>query len=535
MPVGLVQGAATVERLRGEIQDVRYREATATFCRLVTEAERPLKDMIGSAIAAAAPYVQVPSHLMRLPNGELRGVNYDHTILGWRGAISLMGELKGARSVLPSVQAMWYVPQGLNVWEQVICEFPGHYARDVEQCNRRVPGPDVQLNRFDGPAWNPPKIHFDDHAPIDGGSVDDRLARMNWAIAEGDKAEAYGLFLGLAKDPANRGRLKDAILFAGITDLQDTIINRGGYQNIGHKALRARALVDIADFLGWDNSHELIYTVVPDLGCSPRLYGLWTEISTICRMELPGQAAIPKRSEKPLSERDLDVLTEAIVWGGPFDVNAAIMDAFKRGAGLLDVGDAVMVCFQRYLIEVLEHPNAFLHPTHAFDYMNVVQSWIRDHDNPHQAKAVFMGARFMNDTIRSNANFPRDPAFELESRHAHRAWADGIAVDRLLPVLTRHVLAQDAPRSCALVDSYLTRTSERQDLLEAITYAACHWQNDPHVMRNCASSLEEFRHNRTSRRDDIVRGFVKHQSRYIKRAPTHDCFQVYLDHFRPAA
>jgi len=38
-----------------------------------------------------------------------------------------------------------------------------------------------------------------------------------------------------------------------------------------------------------------------------------------------------------------------------------------------------------------------------------------------------------------------------------------------------------------------------------------------------------------SRRDDIVRGFVKPQSRYIKRAPTHDCYQVYADHFRPVA
>jgi len=67
----------------------------------------------------------------------------------------------------------------------------------------------------------------------------------------------------------------------------------------------------------------------------------------------------------------------------------------------------------------------------------------------------------------------------------------------------------------------------------AITYAACHWQNDPHVMRNCASSLEEFRHDRTSRRDDIILGFVKHQSRYVKRAPTHDCYQLYVQHFQP--
>ncbi len=528
----LAQGTATVDRLRDEIQGVRYREATTTFCRLVAEQDRPLKDMIRQAIAAAAPYVQVPSHMMRLPTGEMRGVNYDHTILGWRGAISLMRELGGTRGILPNVQAMWYVPQGLNVWEQVICEFPGHYARDGEQCNRKFPGPDEHVNRFDGPAWNVPKIYFQDHEPIEGGSVDDRLAAMNWAISEGDKAEAYGLFLGLAKQPENRERLKDAILFAGIIDLQDTIINRGGYQNIGHKALRARALVDIADFLGWDDAHELMYTVVPDLGCSPHLHGLWTEISNICRMELPDHASIPKRSDAPVSERELDVLTETLLWGGPYEVNATIMRLFRRGAGILDVGDAVVVCFQRYLIDVLEHPNAFLHPTHALDYMNVVQSWTRNHDNPHQVKAVFMGARFMNDTIRSNAMVPRDPKSALESRHAYRAWADDIAIDRLLAVLKRYVLAQDAPRSCALVNSYLERTSERRDLLDAITYAACHWQNDPHVMRNCASSLEEFRHNRTTRRDDIIRGFVKHQARYVKRAPTHDCYQVYVDYFQ---
>jgi hypothetical protein len=109
-----------------------------------------------------------------------------------------------------------------------------------------------------------------------------------------------------------------------------------------------------------------------------------------------------------------------------------------------------------------------------------------------------------------------------------------MAVDRILPVLKEHLLAQDAPRSCALVDSYLERTTERHNLLDTITYAACHWQNDPHVMRNCSSSVEEYRHNRTSRKDDIIRGYAKHQSRYIKRAATHDCFHLYVDHFKPA-
>ena len=530
----LYQGTASVDRMREEIQGVRYREATETFCRLVTDEKKPLKGMIKEAIAAAAPFVQVPSHLMRLPTGEMRGVNYDHTILGWRGAVSLLEEIGGTRGVLPSVQAMWYVPQGLNIWEQIICEFPRHYARDAEKCNAKVPDPHHEGDRFDGPSWAPPKIYFEDQDPIETGSVEDRLKRMSWAISEGERDEAYRLFLGLAKDPANRERLKDAILFSGIIDLQDTIINRGGYQNIGHKAIRARALVHLADYLGWENAHEVIYTVVPDLGCAPRLHGLWTEISNVLRMEVPRSATLPKRSDKPLTEAELDRLTEAIVWGGPFDVNSALLGLYKRGAGIQDVMDAVFVCFQRYLIDVLEHPSLFSHPTHALDYTNVVQHWIRNFDNPHQAKGPFMAARFMNDTIRSNAIYPRDAKFTLEPRKNYKAWADGIAVDRMLPVIEEHVLAQDAPRACALVDSYLARTSERRQLLDVITYAGCHWQNDPHVMRNCSSSLEEYRSNKTPRRDDIIRGYAKHQSRYIKRAPTHDCYNVFVEHFRPA-
>src|SRR4051794_14060387 len=301
-------GTVSVERLKEEISGAQYREAAQTFCQLIIEDKEPLRTVVHSAVSAAAPFVQVPSHLMKKADGEMRGVNYDHTILGWRGALKLTPHLSKERSLLPTVQAMWYAPQGLNIWEQIICEFPGHYARS-EKCNVRYPGDDPEVDRFDGPAWVPPKIHFEDHEPIRSSSVDEGISRLLSAIAEGDRSEAYGRFLGLAEDPANRERLKEAILFAGIIDLQDTLINRGGYQNIGHKALRARALVDIADYFGWDNAHEIIYTVVPDLGCSPRLYGLWTEISNVVKIELGPIGKIPKRSEKPLTERELDQLT----------------------------------------------------------------------------------------------------------------------------------------------------------------------------------------------------------------------------------
>jgi len=523
-------GAVTIERFKDEITAAQYREAADTFCRLITQEGEPLRNTVRTAVSAAAPFVQVPSHMMQKPDGEMRGVNYDHTVLGWRGALRLSPFLPKEKALLPTLQAMWYAPQGLNIWEQIICEFPGHYARS-ENCNLRYPGDDPEVDRFDGPAWVPPKIHFEDHAPIYAPSVDEGIARLLNAIAEGDRAESYGLFLGLAENPDNRERLKEAILFAGIVDLQDSLINRGGYQNIGHKALRARALVDIADYFGWDNAHEIIYTVVPDLGCSPRLYGLWTEISNTVKIELAGLGKIPKRSDKPLTELELDRLTYTILWGGPIEVNEVISGLLRRGAGLLDVTDGTAVAYQRFLVDVLEHPSAFNHPMHSFDYLNVVNHWIRTYDNPHQVKTVYMTARFINDTFRANAMFPRDPKVELEPYSAYRPYADDIALDRLLPVLQEAILKQDTSRAGALADSYLERTSERQELLETVTYAACHFQNDPHIMRNCASSIEEYTANQTSRRDDIVRGFVKHQSRYIKRTTVHEAASMYAQHF----
>src|SRR5262245_53224935 len=163
----------------------------------------------------------------------------------------MMPALPEPAALLPIAQASWYVPQGLDVWSQVQCDFPGHYARDQERCDDRDHQPPYDPPvQFDGPAWSTPKVHFEDHPPIRDGKPAERLARMQQAIMAGERVESYRLFLGLTEEPEMRTALKDALLMAGITDLQGTIIQRGGYQNIGHKALRARALVDLADALG---------------------------------------------------------------------------------------------------------------------------------------------------------------------------------------------------------------------------------------------------------------------------------------------
>ena len=66
--------------------------------------------------------------------------------------------------------------------------------------------------------------------------------------------------------------------------------------------------------------------------------------------------------------------------GAAREVNGAIIGLYRRGRGILDITDGVAVCYQRYLMDVLEHPSAFNYPMHSFDYLNVVNTWLRRYE-----------------------------------------------------------------------------------------------------------------------------------------------------------
>ncbi len=520
--------AGRYEEFNEQIIAADYRGAANSFVGLLRD-EEPLDKLVLQAVDAAAPFVQTPSHIMRKPDGSTRGINYDHTILGWRGSVKLAKRLGGAASFLPLSQAAWYAPQGLNVWDQVICEFPGHYARDQEKCDTKD---GVVDHSFDGPAWSPPKVYFDDHEPIISGTAEDRLDELVNAMMEGRREESYGLFLGLAAEPEHRTALKDAVLFTGIIDLQESLVDHGGYQNIGHKALRARAMVDLADDFGWDKAHSLFYTVVPDLGTSPRLHALWTRVSGIVQGQFrEGWQSLKQSNTGELTPEEFEEFVEAVIWAEQGELLTHITGLLREGKARLAIADAIVIAYCRYQTEMVQHPNALFTPGHAFDYCNVVNSWIRNYDNPHQAKALYFEASFVNDVIRQNRVFPPDPTFELEPSSNYTAWAGGYDLKPLLAELNATITAQDAPRTMALVDSYLARTDERQDLLAAISFAACKFQNDPHIQRHCISAHEEYDANRTIHRDQIVRASAKYASRCIKRSLDMGAFELYRDTF----
>jgi hypothetical protein len=149
----MTTAAVSLDALREHIVTANYPAATEAFCALLKDGT-PLNALVREAIETTAPFVQAPSHLMAKPDGTTRGVNYDHTVLGWRASLRLMPALPQPANLLPVAQAIWYAPQGLDVWSQVQCDFPGHYARDQERCDDREHLPPYDPPRtFDRPCW----------------------------------------------------------------------------------------------------------------------------------------------------------------------------------------------------------------------------------------------------------------------------------------------------------------------------------------------------------------------------------------------
>ena len=118
------------------------------------------------------------------------------------------------------------------------------------------------------------------------GTLEERLHAHMIATMSGDVRRSYGLFLGLAADESPRPLLRDQLEFLGLIDLQDTVIGRKA-RNTGHKAMRARAVTDLADVIGWERAHGVYYMGVPDMAIGPLYYSLYDAACVTVAAEFP--------------------------------------------------------------------------------------------------------------------------------------------------------------------------------------------------------------------------------------------------------
>ena len=477
------------------------------FLRMVTQDGYSVGDALAVVTAAEAPFVQVPSHI-NVRDGQITLVNNDHTILGLRTSVSLAPFVPERYRWLPLLQSVWYIPAGLDIWNQLLGKYPGRYAT--------MKGMNVPPPSYGPVVWN------QQQAPIvEEGTPEERLHAHMIATMSGDVRRSYGLFLGLANDPETRPLLRDHMLFLGLIDVQDTIIGRKA-RNTGHKALRARAVTDLADAIGWDRARGVFYIGVPDMAVGPLYYSLYDAACVVATSEFPDAGKrLRETNVTPLTAAEVDDLVQVLTTADGETVWSRITQHLKAGVSITSLGDALQVAAAELILRTTV-PRQFTDAQHAFDYCNVANTWLRSTANPYQARILYLMANFVNDAARANKLVT-----SVIERECAGFDARGRTPAALLGELDEAILAFDVPRSTAIAHAYLGSGADRRAFQAAVALTACKFQDDPHNQKITHSSFEEHAHNSTHMRDRLLLASVRLLAGWPKMPGERDCFARY--------
>jgi hypothetical protein len=398
------------------------------FHRMIVRDGRSISEALSVVAAAEAPFVNVPCHI-NMRDGNIVLTNNDHTLLGLRASTYLMPYLPERYRLLPLMQSVWYIGAGLDIWNQLLGRYPGRYAT---MKGIQVPPPDYG-----------PVVWLEEAEPIrEKGTLDERLHAYMIATMTGDSRRAHGLFLGIAEDEANRPALRETIEFLGLIDLQDTVVGRKA-RNTGHKAIRARAVTDLANYIGWEKSHGVYHMGVPDMAVGPLYYSLYDHACVHISAEFPEDAGknLKKTNQTPLSPREVEEMLDVLMTADQDTVFNLLTS--HLGAAELILRTTV--------------PRQFTNGQHPFDYCNVANNWLRTTDNPYQARILYLMANFINDVAHENKLYA--PVIDKEAAEFDFS---GKAPATLLGALDDAIMALDAPRATAVADAYLRSGADRR-------------------------------------------------------------------------
>ena len=475
------------------------------FHQMVVRDGRSIGEALSVVTAAEAPFVNVPCHI-NIRDGSIALTNNDHTLLGLRASTTLMPYLPEKYRLLPLLQSVWYIGAGLDIWNQLLFKYPGRYAT---MKGVQVPPPSYG-----------PMVWLEDTAPIrEAGTQEERLHSYMIATMTGDSRRAHALFLGLAEDPADRPALRETIEFLGLIDLQETVIGRKA-RNTGHKAIRARAVTDLADYIGWEKSHGVYYMGVPDMAVGPLYYSLYDAACVRITAEFPEDSGknLKQTNRTPLSPREVEAMLDALMTADQATVWNLITTHIKNGISIKSIGDTIQVGAAELILRTTV-PRQFTSGQHPFDYCNVASNWLRTTDNPYQARILYLMANFINDVAHENKLYA--PVIDQEGGEFDFA---GRSPEALLAALDEAIMALDFPRTTAVARAYLRSGADRQTYMATVALAACRFQDDPHNQKICVSTFEEYANNSTHLRDKLLLASPRLLAGWLKMPGERDCY-----------
>jgi len=504
---GRNEAGALYAKLEERMMARDQKGASQVFYDLV-RAKRPLTEIVAEGVRIHAPYTHVPYH-ERIDDGYPNFVNNDHCLLSARATINLTKMMPDNMAMLPMAQTIWYIPTGLDIWNQKLNKAPGHYTRGSS-----------------GKIENPPAPvrYWPDQEPLrENAPLGERLGNWMTLVHRGQVIDAYRTFLGLMEDKANRKETLAEMVFAGLIDVQDRMYQNRSYTT-GHKGYRARSTVELGNALGWDNAHDVIYAGALDMAVGPRWYSVYEMACNIVKADIQGESlhAVPYSgvsdnemamlgNTAPLSAAEEATLIDTLLHShSPDNLNliTALLKAGKDPRRIIDV-------FQIAAAEIIVQThgiNNFSMPMHCYEYTNALGWFYDNFDHARRLRLLYIGAEFVNMTA-----WHQKLTGELVPVPAQvPGGADKLTASELLQRINTTTCAQNTEESQGWLQAYLDNVSDRAALMQMLAVISCRIGNDPHNQEIPQNMLEDYAKNRSPNRDRILQACAQHCSGHRK-------------------
>ena len=458
---------------------------------------RPLTEIMGEAVRVHAPYTHVPYH-QRIDDGFPNFVNNDHCLLSSRAAINLQKILPEKLAGLPLAQTIWYIPSGLDIWNQKILKAPGHYA----------------TRGYKMPNTTPPKpvVYWSDQEPLrESGPLGERLNNWLTLVERGQVIDAYRSFLGLMEETEHRQEVLAQLVFAGMIDVQDRMLFNRSYTT-GHKAYRARSVVEIGNAVGWDNAHDVIYAGALDIAVGPRWHSVYEMACNVVTIFIEGKEvhAVPQ-SGTTERERELLANTGALTEGETEELIEALIREhepayIEKISALLLAGkaprriiDAIQLAAAQVVLET-DGPNNFSMPQHTYEYCNTLGWFYDNFAHPQRLKLLYVAGSMVNQAAwnQKHSGWAKSACVGAPSG------ADRLSGYQIIERLEAALAALDPGESVAWTRAYLDSGEDRNHLVERLALMAARFGNDPHNQEIPQCMLEDYGKNQCRDRERLL-------------------------------
>ncbi|MYE45373.1 MAG: hypothetical protein F4X25_01195 [Chloroflexi bacterium] len=508
----------------------RDQEKASDILYDLIRAGRPLDEMLLETVRIHGPYTQAPFH-QRLDDGFVRFVNNDHCLLSGRLALRMPEVLSGQHRFLPIAQTMWYVPTGLDAWNQLLGKAPGHYGRNRYDPVRYPVPPAPEIYNLDVPALEHPE---------EIGTLNEQLNEWLTLVMRNQAGPAFSLLKGMLRNPANRERVAAQMVFAGLIDIQDRMLYVTSYTT-GHKSFRARATVELADAVGWDRADPIIYAGAPDLAVGPHYYANYEMACRVMMTELDDDPPISTLAATPESSRDSEL----------FEQEADLSIAEREGlmhtvlrepdpayihmiTGLLKSGrspkkilDTIQIAASQVVLEAGE-PENFGMPQHCYEYTNTLAWFYGRFTHRHRTKLLYVAGSFVNQAAMKLRNTPGNGRPLLRAP----AGSDRLSRNQVLRELEAATDRLEPDEAASWVQAYLDGGYERRPLLDSLAMSAAKHGNDPHNQELGFAFLEDYARTSSPDRDRLLLACAKHTAGHRKYGDSLELYYRFSEAFR---